>query len=84
MINNILIFIIIPQIFSFKVNPFNIQKNICIYKYINDYEKRNCIISSDEKKIYVKKKYGSNMDYECCVDDIEEIYFYDNYEEYLL
>ena len=54
--NNILIFILIPQILSFKINPLNIKKNDCIEKYINDYERRNHIINSDEEKIYVKKK----------------------------
>jgi len=81
---NILLFILIPQILSFKINSLNIQKNNCIEKYINDYEKRNHIINSDGEKIYVKKKYGSNMDYECCFDDVEEIYFYENYHDYLL
>jgi hypothetical protein len=81
----IIIFMIflVGNMMAFTISS-NTKKNTMIEKYIRDYETRNFIIYTDKEKIYIKKKYGIDTNYECSHDDIEEIDFHNDYDEFLL
>lgn len=65
------------------ISYLKIINKYSIENYINDYEKRNFIIDSDQHFVYINKMCDNDMNYECAEDDIEKIDIYSNNIEYL-